>query len=198
MKDSFVLKTSWKSVFDDLGDKQAGVLIKAVFNYMATGEKPTTQSDLEIKMAFKFISIDLNIFNENYEKRCRQNRENGMKGAEFGKLGGRPRKHEEPPKTPQGDIKTPKTPDNENDKDIKEKNINTKKENEIKKRKEAFYDECAKFVDKYPPDMLRKFFDYWTEHNKSGTKMRFESEKTWELSKRLSRWANNQNGYGKG
>ena len=113
MKDSFILRTSWQSVFDDLGDKQAGVLIKAVFNYMATGEKPTMQSDLEIKMAFKFISIDLDKFNESYEKRCETNRENGMKGADFGKLGGRPRKQEKPPKTPNGDKETPKTPYND-------------------------------------------------------------------------------------
>ena len=103
MKDSFLLKTSWKSVFDDLGDKQAGVLIKAVFNYIATGEKPTMQSDLEIKMAFKFMSLDLDIFNESYEKRCKINKENGIKGAEYGKLGGRPANSIKPQKTPNGD-----------------------------------------------------------------------------------------------
>ena len=37
--------------------------------------------------------------------------------------------------------------------------------------------------------MLRAFFDYWTEPNKSRTKMRFELEKTWELGRRLATWA---------
>ena len=37
--------------------------------------------------------------------------------------------------------------------------------------------------------MLRKFFDYWSEMNKSRTKMRYEGEKTWETSKRLATWA---------
>jgi len=36
----------------------------------------------------------------------------------------------------------------------------------------------------------KAFIDYWTEPNKSGTKMRFELERTWHLSRRLSRWAN--------
>ena len=36
----------------------------------------------------------------------------------------------------------------------------------------------------------KAFIDYWTEANKSGTKMRFELEKTWDLKRRLSRWVN--------
>lgn len=45
-------------------------------------------------------------------------------------------------------------------------------------------------VDKqpFPPDLLEEFYFYWTEPNKSGTKMRFELEKTWDLSRRLRRW----------
>lgn len=44
---------------------------------------------------------------------------------------------------------------------------------------------------KYPESIKTEFFDYWTEPNKSGTKMRFEMEKTWHLGRRLARWANN-------
>ena len=43
-----------------------------------------------------------------------------------------------------------------------------------------------------PKDMIRAFFDYWSELNKSETKMRYELEKTWELPKRLSTWANRE------
>lgn len=49
----------------------------------------------------------------------------------------------------------------------------------------------------YEPTMIRAFFNYWTERNKSGTKMRFELEKTWETAKRLQTWANNEKEYGK-
>ena len=40
--------------------------------------------------------------------------------------------------------------------------------------------------------MIRAFFDYWSELNKSCTKMRFELEKTWELPKRLATWASRE------
>lgn len=43
----------------------------------------------------------------------------------------------------------------------------------------------------YHSQMLNDFFEYWSEPNKSGTRMRFEQEKTWHLGRRLSRWANN-------
>jgi len=45
--------------------------------------------------------------------------------------------------------------------------------------------------------MLYKFFNYWSELNKSGTKMRFELEKTWEIEKRLATWKNNGMKYDK-
>ena len=35
------------------------------------------------------------------------------------------------------------------------------------------------------------FFLYWTEKNKSGTKFRAEMEKTFDISRRLKRWSNN-------
>jgi len=36
-----------------------------------------------------------------------------------------------------------------------------------------------------------EFVLYWTEENKTKTKMRFELEKTWDTKKRLERWMNN-------
>jgi uncharacterized protein YdaU (DUF1376 family) len=35
------------------------------------------------------------------------------------------------------------------------------------------------------------FLEFWSEPNKSNTKMRFELEKTWDLSRRLKRWVSN-------
>ncbi|WP_444351139.1 hypothetical protein [Phocaeicola plebeius] len=40
--------------------------------------------------------------------------------------------------------------------------------------------------------MIRAFFDYWSELNKSETKMRYELEKTWELPRRLATWASRE------
>lgn len=43
----------------------------------------------------------------------------------------------------------------------------------------------------FSPQMKQEFYDYWSEPNKSNTKMRFEQEKTWDLARRLNRWASN-------
>lgn len=56
-------------------------------------------------------------------------------------------------------------------------------------RKEDFYQSLVPFVGKYEKDMIRAFFDYWSEMNKSCTKMRFEQQPTWETAKRLAVWA---------
>ena len=38
-------------------------------------------------------------------------------------------------------------------------------------------------------ELRKEFIDYWTEQSSRG-KMRFEFEKTWDLKRRLARWAN--------
>lgn len=59
----------------------------------------------------------------------------------------------------------------------------------IEARKQAFYDSLVPYVGKYGKDTIRAFFNYWSECNKSRTKMRFELEKTWETPRRLATWA---------
>jgi len=48
-----------------------------------------------------------------------------------------------------------------------------------------------------PIDLARveivKFVDYWTEPNKSGSKVRWETEKTFEIGRRLKNWFRNYN-----
>lgn len=58
----------------------------------------------------------------------------------------------------------------------------------IDMREADFKRELIEF--KYPESLKTEFFEYWTEPNKSGTKMRFELEKTWHTGRRLARWAN--------
>ena len=62
-------------------------------------------------------------------------------------------------------------------------------------RKEDFYQSLIPFIGKYPKDMIQKFFDYWSEMNRSCTKMRFEQQPTWETAKRLATWAAKDNQY---
>ena len=64
-------------------------------------------------------------------------------------------------------------------------------------RKQKFKEELDAYMQSYPADMLRDFFDYWTEMNKSRTMMRFEQQKTWELRLRLATWARRDEARGK-
>ena len=69
---------------------------------------------------------------------------------------------------------------------------NNKKKNDIDERKKTFEYSLVPYVTdgRYSPELVRAFCDYWTEYNKSRTKMRWELEKTWETTKRLATWAN--------
>jgi uncharacterized protein YdaU (DUF1376 family) len=62
-------------------------------------------------------------------------------------------------------------------------------EKNIIKREVKFKSEVFEFTEKYSDVMLNKFVSYWTEKNKSGTKMRYELEKTFEITRRLATWA---------
>ena len=69
-----------------------------------------------------------------------------------------------------------------------------KLDQQIKEKRNKFYELCKPFLAKYPKEMLRAFYNYWTETNKAGTKMRFELQQTFEINRRLVTWANNDKG----
>jgi hypothetical protein len=62
--------------------------------------------------------------------------------------------------------------------------------NLIEKRKSAFISDVSKYID-YNQSMRSAFCDYWTERKPTGKKMRFELEKVFDISRRLSTWARN-------
>lgn len=64
-KSTFVLRMSYQSILAEMSDKQVGTLIKAVFNYVATGDEPTGLNDVEVKTAFKFIKQDIDYDTQN-------------------------------------------------------------------------------------------------------------------------------------
>ena len=62
--------------------------------------------------------------------------------------------------------------------------------NTISNRRDDFVFEVLTF--EYDESILNGFIDYWTEPNKSNTKMKFELNKTWKTSLRLKTWSDNQ------
>ena len=104
--------------------------------------------------------------------------------------------------------KRPKTKQNEIKSEAKHKqtiskseannnvNVNVNKNENIEERKSKFYASLSLFIDDYPKEMLREFFNYWTEHGLKDKKLRFEKEKTFGIEQRLRTWYNrNPNQY---
>ena len=73
---------------------------------------------------------------------------------------------------------------------INKNNNNNNNNNNISNRRDKFVFEVLTFD--YEESILNGFIDYWTEPNKSNTKMKFELNKTWSTKLRLNTWANNQ------
>ena len=61
----------------------------------------------------------------------------------------------------------------------------------LEPRRQAFINDLAKYKGVYPDETLRAFFYYWSECNKSFTKMKFEMQKTFQIDLRLKTWYNN-------
>lgn len=208
MKDGFVFYASWWEAIKNLQREMQGDVLTAIIEYGLYGE--TTESPKPIASAMlAMVKPQIDANNQRYEN---------------GKKGGRPKANNNQTETKQKPNNnqniTKQKPNNnqtetkpkpkDKDKDISEdiyKESSTKVEPKKGKaaaeaatlsRKEIFYQSLVPFTDTYPKEMIRAFFDYWTEMNKSCTKMRYEQERTWETAKRLATWANRENIYSHG
>ena len=48
------------------------------------------------------------------------------------------------------------------------------------------------YSNEYSDTTIERFILYWSEPNRSKTKLRFELQKTFEIGRRLSTWVNNE------
>ena len=55
----------------------------------------------------------------------------------------------------------------------------------LEERREAFIESLRPYVAEYGKEMIFEFYKYWTEGSK---KMRFETQKTFDIKLRLARW----------
>lgn len=210
MRSGFVFYRSWLEAVKNLPREMQGEVLTAIIEYGLNGEttgslKPITSAML----AMVKPQIDAN------NKRM----ENGSKGGRPCKATSaeeqscnqvvteqepnnnqtktKPKPKETKPK-PNNNQTEPKEKDKEEDKDKdKENSTSVESKKDAAKaatllRKETFYQILVPYVGQYTKEMIRSFFDYWSELNRSGTKMRYELEKTWELSKRLATWASRE------
>lgn len=63
-------------------------------------------------------------------------------------------------------------------------------------KKEEFKTGVLTHSNKYPNELLNEFISYWTEKSPNGKKMRFEAQKFFDVSKRLTTWQKRNNNYG--
>ena len=121
-----------------------------------------------------FFSPKLFLYLEPYFKMKKQRINAGRRSAEVRKM----RLLEQPP--------------NDRSATAEQSKVKKSKVKNIEERKDMFKQEIAKLKGEFSSHTLKDFYNYWTELNKSQTKMRFELEKTWELKKRIQRWAKNE------
>lgn len=109
MKDSIILYLSQYQAIRSLNNEQLGRLYRAIFEKQL-GNEIILEDD--IKIAFAFINNQLVLDKEKYEKRCRANKINGLKG-------GRPKKEDttKNPIKPNGFFQNPNDNENDNDND---------------------------------------------------------------------------------
>ena len=183
-KKSFVLYTDTQGLINQLPDDIAGRLFKHIYAYV-NDENPITD-ELLLNIAFEPIKMQLKRDLVKYEKKREQWSEAGKKSAEQRAL----IKFNELQRNPTN-VKSVATVSTVNVND----NVNVNVINKIEARSQIFKDSLLKYKDKHQVNMLKEFYNYWTEPNQSKTKMRFELEKTWSLDRRLETWAKRENSF---
>lgn len=141
---------------------------------------------------FELFVISDNYFGSNsVQKRLDARAEKSKKAKESVKL--RWQKHQENKGIDTNVLQT--NNDSNTIKERKEKEIKEIKGNDIEERKLKFADTLKPFLSLYGKELIREFYDYWTEHNSKGTKFKMEMEKTWGIERRLKTWAKNERNF---
>jgi len=68
---------------------------------------------------------------------------------------------------------------------------NQSNQNKLDVIQQKFYDSLVGFVDEFGRKTIREFYEFWSEPNKSKTKIRWQLEKTWDTKRRIQRWKRN-------
>lgn len=179
-RDSIIFYRSFYEAIKELPLEVQATVYSAIFEYSLNFNK-VELSGLP-KTIFTLIKPQLDANNKRFE--------NGSKGGRK-KANSEQIEKEKEPKQNQNVTKV-EANNNVNNNANQNNNTNKKVDSvSIADRKLKFSSTLEPFLEKYGREMLKSFNAYWTEQNKTKTKMRFESEKFWDLSKRLATWNKN-------
>jgi len=154
---------SYYDVYNELeSDKDKVAFIDALLDRQFLGIKP---SNLKGMAKFAYISQTNSI--DSQVKGYEDKTGNILDPKQGGAVGG---------------CDTPRLQVEEKEKE-KEKEINS-----IEKRSLSFKETLRPLISEYGIDMVKNFYEYWSEPNQSKTKMKFELQKTWDTSRRLKTW----------
>lgn len=206
MRDSMIFYKEWKDAIEGLPNEVRLEIYDATIEYGTSGKLPELKP--MAAMAFRFIKSQIDRDSQKYLEQIEKKRAAGRKhkGNQYKKA------VEQNGTNGTNGTGVPSVPTNgtngtdnvyvdvthNNESKEKESSKEDKKKNvapavaTLPKRQEDFYESLIPYVGRYGKEMVRVFFDYWTEPNKSRSKMRFELEKTWDLGRRLATWANRE------
>ena len=210
-RDSFVFRGEWKEALSGLPSAVRLEVYEAVIEYGCSGTLPTLKP--MSMLAFNFMKTAIDRDQERYDAVARERSETARKKA-LKRWGASDadaedmQQHAEMPQhatacnSIQQHTEMPQHAndaiyDSVYDNDIKEKEPegSKKKAASAAERAEAVVEAATKeLTDEvatydYPEAMKAAFVSYWTEPNKSRTRVRYQMEKTWDTSRRLSLWA---------
>ena len=189
-KTSFVLYSDSKSIIDLMTNEQAGLLLKTLFAYV-NDENPVI--DNSIALVFEMIKLQLKRDLKKWEQTKEGRSVAGKASAEAKRLA----KLNQQNSTNSTNVdfvqqtSTNSTVSVSVNDSVNVNVINKDSKANLEIRTLAFKETLIPFKQKYSIDMLKDFFGYWTEPNKSNTKLKFELQQTWSISRRLETWAKN-------
>lgn len=196
-KKGFVLYSDQRNLIELLSNEQAGLLFKHIFAYV-NDENPVTEDQI-INIVFEPIKQQFKRDLKKWEATKESRSKAGLASAESRRINKSQQSstsvnnvQQEPTKS------TVKVNDNVNVKvKVNDNVILLEKETKFKKtldeRKQYFKDRLIEIVKKENIDVIiaKEFYEYWTEPNQTNTKMKFELEKTYDITRRLNTWLQN-------
>jgi hypothetical protein len=175
-KKSFILYADLIHVTEKLSNEQAGILLKHVLRYV--NDQNPVAPDQFTEVIFEPIRQLLKRDLVKYENIREKNQSNAKKRWDA--------------------VAFDRIPSDAYDAVNDNVNVlNTDNSNKIDDRKRSFYNSLRDYVKEYSKGLLREFYEYWTEHGPRDRKMRFEKEKSFDVSRRLKTWSANQKKFGK-
>jgi len=185
-KKSFVLYCDLIHTLEHLTDEQAGKLFKHVAQYV--NDKDPETNDAIVKIAFEPIKQQLKRDLSRWEGYIEKQSLNGKKG-------GRPKtqaKAKKPKPLLENPTKAKKADSVTVSVSVSDSVIKEDSGAAFAKREEEFYQRLVPFVGEYPKQMVRDFFDFWSEWDDKKKFMRWEINKkkggVFDVARRLATW----------